>query len=97
MNNEDLPQPLAALTIDTLIVEVKWTTDTGASNHMTAHSGMLKNLKKYVSHDSLFIGDGPPLKIYVVEDILVYDGKNELFLHDILHVPQLTKNLLSIS
>ena len=83
--------------MDTLIVDIKWTTDTRASNHMTAHSGMLKNLKKYVSRDSFFIGDGPPLKIDVVENILVYDGKNELFLHDILHVPQLTQNLLSIS
>ena len=62
-----------------------------------AHLGMLQNLKKYVGHDSAFIGDGSPLKIDVVGDILVSDGKNELFLRDVLHVPQLTRNLLLVS
>lgn len=44
--------------IGTSVPDVEWTTDTEASNHMTAHSGMLQNLKKYVGHDSVFIGDG---------------------------------------
>ena len=97
MNNENLPQALVALTMDTSIVDVKWTTDIGASTHMTTHTGMLQNLKKFVGHDSVFIGDDSPLKIDAVGDILVYDGKNELFIRDVLHVPQLTRNLLSIS
>ena len=50
VNNEDLPQVLAALNMDTTIADVKWTTDIGASNHMTAHSSMLQILKKYVGH-----------------------------------------------
>ena len=83
--------------IDTSIANVEWTTKTRALNHMTTHSGMLQNLKKYVGHDSLFIGDGSPLKIDAVGDILVSDGENELLLRDVLHVPQLTRNSLSIS
>lgn len=38
-----------------------------------------------------------PLKINAVGNIIVFNGKNELFLHDVLHVPQVTRNLLSIS
>ena len=97
MNNEDLPQVLAALTMDISIADIEWTIDIGALNHMIAHSGMSQNLKKYAGHDSVFIGDGAPLKIEAVGDILVSDGKNELFLRDVLHVPKLTRNLLSMS
>lgn len=97
INNDELPQALAALTMDTSIPDTEWTTDTGASNHMTSNSGMLSNLKKYVGHDSVFIGDGSPLKIDAIGDTLVSDGKNNLMLRDVLLVPQLTRNLLSVS
>nr|GMD54198.1 Retrovirus-related Pol polyprotein from transposon TNT 1-94 [Ipomoea batatas] len=59
VNDEDLPQALAALTMDTSVPDVEWTTDTGASNHMTANS--------------VFIGDGSHLKIDVVGDVVVSD------------------------
>ena len=58
---------------------------------------MLSNLKKYVGCDSVFIGDGSPLKIDGIGDTLVSHGKNKLMLRDVLLVPQLTRNLLSIS
>ena len=54
---------------------------------MTANSGMLQNLKKYVGHDSVFIGDGSHLKIDAVGDVVVSDGKNDLCFRDVLHVP----------
>lgn len=97
ISSEDLPQALAALTMDTSVPDVEWTTDTGASNHMTTSPGMLLNPKKYVGHDCVFIGDGSSLKINAIGDTLISDGKNELLLHDVLHVPQLTRNLLSVS
>ena len=83
--------------MDTSIANTEWTIDTGASNHMTANSGMLSNLKKYIGCDFVFIGDGSPLKIDAIGDTLVSEGKNELMLRDILLVPQLTRNLLFIS
>ena len=97
VNSDELPQALAALTMDTSIADTEWTMDTGASNHMTAHSGMLHNLKKYVGHVFVFIGDGSPLKIDATGDKLISDGKNKLPIRDVLLVPQLTKNLLFIS
>jgi len=96
-SNDELPQALAALTMDTTIANTEWTADTGASNHMTANSGILSNLKKYIGCDSVFIGDGSPLTIDAIGDTLVSDGKNKLMLRDVLLVPQLTRKLLSIS
>ena len=64
---------------------------------MTTNTGMLSNLKEYTGYDSVFIGDGSPLKIDAIGDTLVSDGKNKLLLRDVLLVPQLTRNLLSIS
>jgi hypothetical protein len=96
-SNDELPQALAALTMDTTIANTEWTTDTSASNHMTANSGILSNLKNYVGCDSVFIGDGSPLTIDTIGNTLVYDSKNKVMLRDVLLVPQLTRNLLSIS
>lgn len=97
INTDELPQALATLTMDTSIPDTEWTTDTGASIHMTTNSGMLSNLKRYVGHDSVFIGDGSPLKIDAIGDTLVSDGKNNLMLRDVLLVPHLTRNLLLVS
>ncbi|XP_073260260.1 uncharacterized protein [Populus alba] len=36
---DEIPQALAALTLDTTIADTEWTTDTGASNHMTSKPG----------------------------------------------------------
>ena len=83
--------------MDTSITDIEWTIDTGASNHMTANLGMLSNLKKYVGCDFIFISDGSSLKIDAIRDTLISDGKNELMLCDVLLVPKLIRNLLSIS
>lgn len=56
VNDEDLLQALAALTRDTSVPDVEWTTDTKTSNYMTANSVMLQNLKNYAGHTSVFIG-----------------------------------------
>ena len=44
---DDIPQALAALTLDNTIAKTKWTSDIGASNHMTGKQGMLTNIRNY--------------------------------------------------
>lgn len=95
-NNDDLPQALASLTLDTSIADTEWTTDTGASNHMTANAGMLSNIHQFKGSDFVVIDDGSPLTIDAVGDTVISDGKNKLLLRDVLLVPELTRNLLSI-
>ncbi|KAA8525210.1 hypothetical protein F0562_006926 [Nyssa sinensis] len=40
IQQDEIPQALAALTLDNTIIDTEWTTDTGASNHMTGSSGL---------------------------------------------------------
>jgi len=38
-HDSEIPQALAALTLDNTVVDTEWTSDTGASNHMTSKPG----------------------------------------------------------
>ena len=78
----------------------EWFIDSGATKHMTCNSSLLFDFKQY-DH---------PLKIYLGESSVVlaegegkvplptYDGLHDNFLalHNLLFVPKLTKNLLSV-
>ena len=83
--------------MDNTLAETKWTTDTGASNHMTGQSGMLTNLRKYKGADSIIIGNGSSIPILGIGDTQIKQQKIALPLRDVLLVPTLTKNLLSES
>ena len=95
--NHELPQALAALTLDTSVIDTEWTSDTGASNHMTGQQGMLTHLNKYNGTDSIVIGDGSSLPITGIGNSIIKQKNNVLPLHDVLFVPNLKKNLLSVS
>nr|KYP45480.1 Retrovirus-related Pol polyprotein from transposon TNT 1-94 [Cajanus cajan] len=95
--SDDIPQALATLTLDNTITETEWTSDTGASNHMIGKPSMLNNIQKYSGTNSVFIGDGSSLPILGTGDSFIKQRNVTLPLHDVLLVPSLTKNLLSIS
>lgn len=95
--SDDIPQALAALTLDNTIAETEWTSDTGASNHMTGTSSMLSNIRKYSGTDYVLIGDGSPLPIHGTGDSIIKQNNFTLPLHNVLLVPNLKKNLLSVS
>lgn len=42
--DSEIPQALAALTLDNTVVDTEWTLDTGASNHMASKPGMLADI-----------------------------------------------------
>ena len=88
---KDIPQALAALTLDTTVADNEWTTDTGASNHMTGKPGMLTNIRQYYGFDSVLIGDGSSMPIIVIGDSCIKQKAATLSLNDVLLVPKLTK------
>jgi hypothetical protein len=92
-----IPQALAALTLDNSITETKWTFDTGALKHMTGMQGMLTNIHKYSGSDSVIIGDGSFIPITGIGDSCIKQKDKTLPLYDVLLVPNIKKNLLSIS
>lgn len=96
--HEDIPQALAALILDNTIIEIEWTSDIGASNHMTGKPGMLTNIQKYTGVDLVLIGDGYSLTIFSSGDSSIKKRDKILPLRNVLLVPHLKKKyLLSVS
>ncbi|OIT28917.1 hypothetical protein A4A49_65065, partial [Nicotiana attenuata] len=91
---EDLPQALATLNVNSQNGgDNAHCMDSGASTHMTNNSGNLSNLKPYNGNDKIIVGNGQELDITCV-------GKGTisgLRMSEVLVVPKLKKNLLSVS
>nr|KYP40068.1 hypothetical protein KK1_038609 [Cajanus cajan] len=64
---------------------------------MTSQVGNLKNLKPYFGSDTIFVGNGQTLSITNKDKALLKTTQGKLHLNNILVVPKLKKNLLSIS
>ena len=58
---------------------------------------MLTNVHKYNGTDSIIIGDGSSLPITYIGNSSIKQKNNVLPLNDVLLVPNLKKNLLSVS
>ncbi|OIS99603.1 hypothetical protein A4A49_23651 [Nicotiana attenuata] len=67
--------------------------DSGASTHMTNNSSNLSNLKPYNGNDKIVVGNGQELDITHVRKGTI----SGLRISEVLVVPKLKKNLLSIS
>jgi len=94
----DLPQALAALTLDNTVTETEWISHTGVSNHMTGNPGMLKNIRNHYGSDFVLIGDGSSISIHGIGDSSITQKNQILPLNNVLLVPDLEKKkLLSVS
>ena len=75
-----------------------WYTDSGVTNHITNYLGKLLDSQAYTGTERLFVGDGNALAITHVGSVVLNTSTSQsLFLSHVLHVPFITKNLLSIS
>jgi hypothetical protein len=74
-----------------------WYPDTGANNHVTSDLGNLNlNAEDYTGHDQVRIGNGQGLKILHTGSSIFCSSSKSFFLNNILHVPHISKNLLSV-
>uniref|UniRef100_A0A803P7H9 Reverse transcriptase Ty1/copia-type domain-containing protein n=1 Tax=Cannabis sativa TaxID=3483 RepID=A0A803P7H9_CANSA len=76
-----------------------WYPDSGATNHCTPEQQHLTHGAEYDGAEKLFVGNGTGLSIQHVGQSLFstpYSSKFVL-LNNLLHVPDITKNLLSVS
>jgi transposase InsO family protein len=64
---------------------------------MTSKPGMLTDVRKYFGTDSVVIGNGSSLPIVGIGDSFIKQNNTKLPINDVLLVPELTKNLLSVS
>lgn len=72
--------------------EYDWYFDSGASNHVTHQTEKFQEINEHHGKNSLIIGNGEQLEIIAIGS----SKRKSLNLHDILYVPNITKNLLSV-
>lgn len=74
-----------------------WFPDTGATSHITADAGKLQSLVPYYGPEKIMVGNGDLLDITHVGTASINVGNGLLHLDNVLVVPQIKQNLLSVS
>jgi transposase InsO family protein len=92
----DVPQALAAMTIvDNQ--DSTWFPNTRATYYMTGDPGNLHSLTPYHGTDGVMVGNGDSLPITHIGQATIGSGSSSLKLNDVLLVPDIKKDLLSVS
>ncbi|XP_078164569.1 uncharacterized protein LOC144559423 [Carex rostrata] len=84
-----LPTPTASTS--------EWCLDSGASHHATNDLNNISSYAPFDGFDTLHIGNGTGINILHIGSSSFSFSNFTLLLKDILHVPNLTKNILSLS
>ncbi|KAJ0507849.1 putative GAG-pre-integrase domain-containing protein [Helianthus annuus] len=87
---------LILMLVHTGALSIFLTLDTGANDHAATNFESLDNSKAYYGNDSLFVGNGQPLPILNIGSTKIYSPNKTLTLSNVLHVPQLKRNFLSV-
>ncbi|KAI4332163.1 hypothetical protein L6164_017093 [Bauhinia variegata] len=74
-----------------------WYIYSGASNHVTYDSNKCQELNEHEGKDSLTVGNDANLKILAFSTTAIHTHQRPLNLKDVIYVPKVTKNLLSVS
>mgnify|MGYP006953309122 CR=1 FL=1 len=79
------------------VVDQGWYLDSWATHHLTNSVQNLTDGKIYFGTNSLLVENGQGLQITHIGNACLYTSFGWCNLHDILCVPRITKNLISIS
>lgn len=74
-----------------------WLMDTGASHHTVNDATSLHTLMDYTGPDEIVLGDGKSLRISHTGSVSIPLNSRSLVLSEVLCVPNLHKNLVSVS
>jgi gag-polypeptide of LTR copia-type len=93
-----LTQPHHALLAEPAGTPTKsWFLDSGATTHVTNDLNNLSSSSVYTGRDQVHMGNGSGLSIFNIGSCYIGTTSKPLYLHNLLHVPDITKKLLSIS
>ena len=79
------------------IIDNSWFADSGATNNVTSDLSQLSIHTDYNGEDHLVVGNGQKLSINHIGSSKISCATRPLHLNKILHVPSITKSLLSVS
>ncbi|KAH0661799.1 hypothetical protein KY284_026730 [Solanum tuberosum] len=85
-----LASPLA------IVDPAAWYFDSGATHHVTSDMANL-SLQTYTGNDGLAVGNGMKIHISHTSSSILSTHTQPIHLNNILHVPQISKNLLSVA
>ena len=94
-DNEEDPQALAAMNLQENN-DQQFYVDSGATSHMTNNTGNLDHVRPYRGNDKIIVGNGQDLNISHIGSASLNTNHGSLHLNNILGVPKLKKNLLSV-
>jgi histone deacetylase 1/2 len=75
---------------------IEWFPDTGAKQHVTPDLATLTASEPYLDNDNLHVGDVKRLSISHIGHTKLYTPHHSFTLSNVLHVPAITKSLLSV-
>ena len=92
-------QAPSLLGVPSTVDDPLWYPDSGATHHITNNSSAYTNKNSYDDTDTVNMGNGTGLKISAIgfAHLRYSTSNNTLVLKDLLHVPEITKNLINIS
>jgi hypothetical protein len=79
------------------LASTNWLVDSGASHHVTADLNNLSLHSEYDGSDDIMIGDGTGLQITHTGSTKLPSSSKSFLLSDVLCVPRMQKNLISVS
>jgi hypothetical protein len=92
----DPPEKFASSVITSYGIDTNWYSDTGARDHITGELEKLTMKEKYHGGDQVHVANGSSTKIDQIGRSIVCTPNTDMFLNDVLYVPQASKNLLSV-
>lgn len=96
--NKASGNPAAFIATPEMLANDAWYADTGASNHVTSEPNTMQQKVKYNGNENLIVGNGDKLTIqHVGTGSIITENNDVLMLTKMLHVPSITKNLISVS
>lgn len=93
--NEEVPQALVTLNVNDLNSQ-NFYADSRATSYISNDPGKLNKISTYNGNDKIFVRNGQSLQTSHVVDISLNNAKKGLKLKNVLIVPKIKKNLLSI-
>lgn len=90
------PRHVAAAATTSYTMDTNWYTDTGATDHITGELDKLAFREKYNGGDQVHTANGAGMNINHTGKTIIHTQTRNLNLNHVLHVPQATKNLVSV-
>lgn len=96
-DDDSAPPPQVNLAQPSLSPTSDWFLDSGASSHIVPDLNCLTSYTPYQGIDVVRVGNGHGLPISHTGSSFLSAGQTKLVLDNVLHVPHITKRLISIT